>query len=320
MLNIKISVIIQVYNSEKTIIKEVTSVLKQTYKGTVEIIVINDSSTDNTLSIMGKFKSYNPDINLLIINQSHGGVQMDRNAGLKIANGDLIVLIESDDEWMQENLEKQVNVLEMNPILSFIGCLLNNAKLHYPIKVKDDLINVTFRKLMLKITPQASVAVFKKLIESKAEFRFESHFYGYITSNVKSFFDYQALINNSIFIHGLVSKNKVPKIIADANILINIGNNNPYQELSKIIEYIYLGKPIINIYSIENDSAIEILKDYSNSLNVYPYEIENETTIIKIIDFLKEEKITNSNFNKNLLSPYLLGEVENKYYYFLLKL
>ena len=51
-------------------------------------------------------------------------------------------------------------------------------------------------------------------------------------------------------------------VIKEADVLINIGNNNKYQEPSKLIEYMYSGKKILNICSIEEDTSAELLKIY----------------------------------------------------------
>ncbi len=91
--NIKISVIIPVYNVEKYIEQCLESVLNQTLKD-IEIIVINDGSTDSSLKKIEKYKN---DKKIIIIDKKNEGVSKTRNIGLQKANGKYVYFIDSDD-------------------------------------------------------------------------------------------------------------------------------------------------------------------------------------------------------------------------------
>ncbi len=89
-----ISIIVPVYNSEKYLKECISSILNQTYKK-FELILINDGSTDNSLSICEIYRHKDDRINL--INQENSGVSVARNKGLEVANGEWITFIDSDD-------------------------------------------------------------------------------------------------------------------------------------------------------------------------------------------------------------------------------
>lgn len=90
----KYSVIIPVYNAEKTIVRCLNSLLSQNYPD-AEIIVVNDGSTDRSDMICRKFeKEYDQ---IVYISKENGGVSSARNAGLDIACGDYILFVDSDD-------------------------------------------------------------------------------------------------------------------------------------------------------------------------------------------------------------------------------
>ena len=92
----KVSVIVPAYNTEKYIEKCLISLIKQTMKE-IEIIIINDGSTDNTLEIINKFASLDKRIKLITqSNQKQGAA---RNKGMKIAKGEYIGFVDSDD-WI----------------------------------------------------------------------------------------------------------------------------------------------------------------------------------------------------------------------------
>lgn len=89
-----ISIIIPVYNVEKYIKRCVDSLLNQTYKN-IEIILINDGSTDNTIRIIKE--NYRKNKNIILINQKNSGPAVARNNGIKHAKGKYVMFIDSDD-------------------------------------------------------------------------------------------------------------------------------------------------------------------------------------------------------------------------------
>ena len=89
-----VSVIVPVYNSEKYIHRCFDSIINQSYNN-IEIIFINDGSTDNSLSIIESFKmKYN---NVVVINQENQGQSIARNRGMDICNGNYFMFVDSDD-------------------------------------------------------------------------------------------------------------------------------------------------------------------------------------------------------------------------------
>lgn len=92
----KVSVIIPVYNTEKYLSRCLDSVLSNTYKN-LEVICINDGSTDNSINILDNYKA--SDERVIVINQKNSGVSAARNAGLNAATGEYIAFIDSDD-WV----------------------------------------------------------------------------------------------------------------------------------------------------------------------------------------------------------------------------
>lgn len=105
-----VSIIIPVFNSEKFIQKTIESVIAQTYSDW-EIIAINDGSTDKSLEILNKYKQELPS-KIHVINQKNSGPSSTRNKGITEAKGKYIAFLDSDDLWMLNKLEKQVEFLE----------------------------------------------------------------------------------------------------------------------------------------------------------------------------------------------------------------
>ena len=100
----KVSVIIPVYNVEKYLRECLDSVVNQTIKD-IEIICVNDGSTDGSLDILNEYCSN--DDRFVIINQENQGLSVARNNGLNSASGDYIAFIDSDDYLLNNDyLEK----------------------------------------------------------------------------------------------------------------------------------------------------------------------------------------------------------------------
>jgi glycosyltransferase involved in cell wall biosynthesis len=115
----KVSIIIPTYNGQKTIQETLQSVFLQTYQN-YEIIVVDDNSTDATIDLI---KSNFPSVK--VIQQKNQGTLAARQAGIDTARGDYIALLDQDDLWFQETLQKNIDVLEKN---LDIGLVLANMK------------------------------------------------------------------------------------------------------------------------------------------------------------------------------------------------
>jgi len=106
----KVSVVIPTYNNERTIAATVESALEQRFDRGFEVIVVNDGSTDGTLAVLKQFGD-----RIRLIEQGNRGVSAARNAGIAAAAGEYIALLDGDDTWTEDKLEKSVQVLDRNP-------------------------------------------------------------------------------------------------------------------------------------------------------------------------------------------------------------
>lgn len=109
-INDFVSVIIPVYNSAKYIGKTLESVLYQTYKK-IEIILIDDCSTDNSRQIIEQYRNMYDNI-IYKLQERNGGAAVARNTALEIAKGRYIAFLDSDDIWYPEKIEKQINLMK----------------------------------------------------------------------------------------------------------------------------------------------------------------------------------------------------------------
>ena len=139
--NIKISVIIPIYNASRYLEKCLKSIIIQSLKE-IEIICVNDGSTDTSLSILEKLSKQ--DKRIIIINQKNLGASKARNAALKIAKGEYCLNIDSDD-WVEQDYFKEMyekakkdnlDILISNAILEY----WNKSEIYVDLNIKDDEI------------------------------------------------------------------------------------------------------------------------------------------------------------------------------------
>ena len=109
-----ISVVIPCFNSASTIERALRSVEHQTTKP-LEVLVVDDASSDNTVSIIGDY-ARTSSLNVRVIKQSvNGGPSVARNAAWNVASGDFIAFLDADDQWHPQKLEMQITAFELTP-------------------------------------------------------------------------------------------------------------------------------------------------------------------------------------------------------------
>ncbi|PVH25606.1 glycosyltransferase family 2 protein [Sphingobacterium corticibacter] len=160
-----VSVIIPMYNAEKFVLRALESIMKQSYNGNFEVIIINDGSTDDSLAIVEAFVSQCKSSHhaFKIIDQANGGVSKARNVGLNIATGEYIAFLDADDEWLDRKTSVQINFLLKFSDFSFVTALRNDDVLSFPYVLINNLYaHVTIKKLLIKIVGQTSTAIFRR--------------------------------------------------------------------------------------------------------------------------------------------------------------
>ena len=125
------SIIIPLYNKAPYIEKAICSVLVQTFQE-FEVIVVNDGSTDNGLSIVEdlihKSKNQNPKSQIIFINQPNTGVSTTRNNGVKLARYEYIAFLDADDWWEPTYLEEMKKLIVEFPDAGIYGCSYYKVK------------------------------------------------------------------------------------------------------------------------------------------------------------------------------------------------
>ncbi len=159
-----ISIIMAAYNAERTIGQAIESVLAQSYNNW-ELIIVNDCSTDKTATQINKYQ----DSRIIKLNNaSNMGVSLTRLRAVQEAKGEWIAVLDSDDAWTPDKLEKQVlHQIKSNANLLYTGSAFMKSDgspigwtLHVPEKI-------TYRKLLKQnLISNSSVLVRKRLYQA----------------------------------------------------------------------------------------------------------------------------------------------------------
>lgn len=169
----KVSVIIPFFNGVKWLEEAVESVLSQTYDN-FEIIVVNDGSKEDISDFLSKYSQH-----IIYHYQNNSGVSVARNYGMKIASGEYIAFLDSDDIWLPQKLEIQIAFMEV------ISAKWSHTGFYYWYPEADKLkiidnhndfgdVRRKFYVTMKVATP--SVIISKQILEEHPEMNFPPDF------------------------------------------------------------------------------------------------------------------------------------------------
>ena len=126
-----VSVVIPIYNAERTIWRTLESVRQQTYTA-IEWVLLNDGSSDRSMELVKNFvEKYG--ITAVMVDRENKGVSFTRNEGIQLAHGTYVAFLDADDEWLPEKLEKQMEYLE-NTGADMISCLKSDMACRHDIR------------------------------------------------------------------------------------------------------------------------------------------------------------------------------------------
>ena len=144
-----VSVVMPVYNGEKYVAEAIDSVLKQTYAN-LELIVINDSSTDGSVKIINGYKKLDPRIVLIDNTFENRGLVGALNLGLSAAQGDFIARMDCDDICLANRFSRQLTFLHQHPEVDLCGSWvkpfgkISQLVWQYPVEHIDIALRLLF--------------------------------------------------------------------------------------------------------------------------------------------------------------------------------
>lgn len=266
-----ISVIMPTYNRADLIDKSIMSVLQQTYKD-IELIIVDDGSTDNTKEIVSGIR----DARCKYFYQENKGACAARNYGIDLAQGEYIAFQDSDDTWREDKLEKQLEVLQNNDYdLVFCAFLRHEHKTESQIPNEFFDIQTLDVKTLLKgnmISTQTILAKSKCFKEVK----FDVH--------MPRFQDWELMLR-------MVQVYKIgycKDVLADVYVQENSISMN-YDKAYTAIKRIYrLHQQVINSDSALKECCLGIIDSYKRKKELD--KLSRDELMQKIIDLENEKQ------------------------------
>jgi glycosyltransferase involved in cell wall biosynthesis len=202
-----VSVIMPCYNASNTILHSIESVLNQSYKR-LELIIIDDFSTDNSLSIILKFQKTDKRVKL-IKNNTNKGVSYSRNRGIDNALGKYIAFIDSDDYWDLDKINIQINYMLDNDWditftsyyrIDLSGTILSTVNLKNKIISYSDLLKGNVIAMSSSIVKKEKIQNirFENIGHEDYLFWLSILKNGTLAYPIKSFLTYYTVHNNSL--------------------------------------------------------------------------------------------------------------------------
>lgn len=290
-MNELISIIIPVYNNEKWFERCIESVINQTYNN-LEIIIINDCSTDNVEDIILKYKKLDNRI-IYIKNEENKGVGYSRNRGIEASNGNYIYFLDSDDYIEKDTIETLYNNIKQNDTY----CCMTAG-----FKEIDGVRKEAHRKiedLELLKSPSVSVRLFNKKMIEESRIRFSNIKVGedlefvfklLIFNNNVSYVDkalFTYVIHNDSSIRSYTDE-QLDTIKAIDSIVKYAKDNNKYEEFKEKIEYVAVDHILVGtisrILNMSNYKESSIKKCINYIDNNYPDWKNNRFVKENILD------------------------------------
>lgn len=323
----KVSIIIPIYNCENYLNICLDSVLKQVYKN-IEILCINDGSTDNSLKILKSYSS--KDSRIIVINKKNSGVSDTRNFGIKKSTGEYIMFIDADDYIEKDYVKKMVDeaILSKSEMvisgytklekekklkISTFSDISNSLDITYPMQLRKYFESYEFNPCWKMLMKSDFIKNKKILFETNLKYGEDMlfSFYCYINSIKTTYLlDYGYIYRINDF--GVMKKkNKIAweKYCYDNKVIFDLIDSKIDNNMHKLL----VDKAVKNL-----NSGIRKIAKESSDINY----IEFNKTVKKIIDnyyfYLKEYNIfNNNNCLKENIKIFLLKYRLNFIYYFL---
>ena len=321
----KVSVIIPCYNVEEYIEKCINSVLNQTYEN-IEVILINDGSTDNTSQVI--LKVIENKENVIYITNKNTGVSNARNTGIKAATGDYIMFIDSDD-YISSNTIKNMYKLMERYNTDLVKC---NIQKEYILENRVEKVKPIYSKVRYIENSSFSNTIHKKILstetmnsacnslyktniikENNLLFREDIHngedaifFMNYVDNSKSIVYTPTAYYNYTIKNTGLTGTAlSMEKLWSSKLEFINeLRNKEKKWNLSK---YNYVDKKIIYIFM---SSVYRLYKKDSNTNAEYKKEfllkMLDDLHLINVLNTVDHKKL---NFTKDRID--ILDEIKN---------
>lgn len=241
-MNDKVSVITASYNASRFIEETIKSVLDQTYDN-LELIIVDDCSTDNTEEIVKKYMKLDSRVKFYKL-EKNSGAAVVRNKALEKAKGRFIAFLDSDDVWDREKLEKQINFMKNNNYgFSFTSYrlmnengLLLNKEVRVPSQIKyEELLKNTIIGCLTVIIDKDIIGDFRMPLVRAGQ---DTATWLSILRNGNIAYGYDEVLASYRLVNGSISSNKFKALKRTWNTYRKLENLNLIKSTYYFVHYV----------------------------------------------------------------------------------
>lgn len=282
----KLSIIIPIFNAEKTIEKTINNIINQSFGfENIELILVDDKSTDDTPNIIKNYSAKYNNIKSITLDKNTGGPSIPRNIGIKSATTDYLLFIDSDDEIFTDYCEVLYNKITNNDtdIVNCNDCRkLNNnyfiSKLINEINTNEIKIN-DYNKLLFRHTAWGNIYRTSLIKDNNINFPNTLHEDGFfslkclLSTNkpviqLPNYPGYIYIVENNESITHTISLNTFNKFIDGYGLCTDLLKNVPLPIAQKLYHN-YVNMSIFTLIKLDNlDEGINKLYAFENSFNI----------------------------------------------------
>jgi glycosyltransferase involved in cell wall biosynthesis len=296
---VKVSIIVPIYNSEDTLERCISSILKQSFKD-FELLLIDDGSTDDSLSICNNFKNIDQRVKVFSIQNS--GAAVARNVGLANAAGDYIGFVDSDD-WIDHMMykrlydlaiSKEAEVVSVNFVQDFLNkSIFNKVEYEDGCYAEEELLNLIYPNLICSDKLENNVPytmvtkIFKRTLLLENDIKFHEPLLGGqdMAFSIKCFLHCNkfCLSKKDYFYHYVYNKNsRTNTYLKNAWVI--------YKEANKYFEKITKNFPR---FDFSKQVHLDLLRGAMSAIN-YELKPGNKKTTLQKIKKVREIYSDNS--------------------------
>jgi len=220
-----------------------------------------------------------------------------------------VTTAETQNRYAELFPESKSKIVVIPPLLSL--CAMPSNTSH----VGDQVIRLTFLGTLYRTIrePDALLNLFSTLLETAIGSRLELHFFGNIGDCAARFEPYRDWIGRRIFVHGVIDRARIEEVLGTASVLVNIGNATSYQLPSKVVEYAFSGKPVLNIITHDNDSSARFFAQYPAVLTLNLASPDWRAQLGRVVTFISHPPAADPAAIARLLKPYQIEAIASAY-------
>lgn len=150
-------------------------------------------------------------------------------------------------------------------------------------RIRMVFVGTFYRKIR---SPEFLLRVFDRLLKTEVGGRLELHLVGRLHDCDDLLAPYQPLLGRHVIIHGMLDRQAAHAAMREADILVNVGNDNIYQLPSKLVEYVSVGRPVLNVVKTEEDNSLDFFRGHPASFSLLEGPEVTDAQVDALVRFL----------------------------------